>query len=176
MHIHLIRHTRLQAEGLCYGRHDPPLADSFEAEAQALAARLADLPTMDFYCSPALRCRRLAERLGLQPQYDERLLELDFGDWEGLAWADIPWVESDAWTANFVHQAPPNGERYAALQARAVNFLQMLRTSGEADVGVITHAGVIRACLAWLQDIPMAQSFERIAVGHGEIVRVALPD
>lgn len=176
MYLTLIRHTRLQAEGLCYGRHDPPLAESFVTEAQALAARLDDLPAMTFYCSPALRCRRLAEHLGLQPQYDTRLLELDFGDWEGRAWADIPRHESDTWVANYVYQAPPNGESYMALQARAVSFLQGLQVSGAAHVGIISHAGVIRAGLAWLRNIPLEQSFERIVVGYGEIVRVQLPD
>ncbi len=176
MHLALIRHTRLQADGLCYGRHDPPLAAGFEAEAQLLASKLADLPKMDFYCSPSLRCRRLAEYLGLQPQYDTRLMELDFGDWEGRAWADIPRDESDAWAANIAHGAPPNGESYPALQARVVAFLHDLRVGGRTHAGLITHAGVIRACLSWLHNIPLEQSFERIAMEYGEIVQLRFAD
>ncbi len=175
MHLHLIRHTHVQAEGLCYGRHDPPLAASFETEVQALAARMADLPTMPIYCSPALRCRRLAENLGLQPHYDDRLQELHFGTWEGRLWSDIPRTESDIWTANFVHQAPPNGESYATLQARVLDFLQDLHASGTTQAAIISHAGVIRACLAHVQRIPLEQSFSQITVGYGDIIRIEIP-
>lgn len=172
MQLVLIRHTRLQAEGLCYGRHDPPLASSFEAEAQVLAARLSSLPPMPVYCSPAPRCRYLAEYLGLQPRYDARLLEMDFGDWEGRAWSEIPRAKSDAWAADFVHYAPPNGENYVALQARVVDFLQDLQSGDDAHAAIISHAGVIRACLAHLQNIPLEQSFARIAVGYGDIFQI----
>jgi alpha-ribazole phosphatase len=172
--LYLIRHTRLQAEGLCYGRHDPPLAASFEAEAAVLATQIAGWPPMPVYSSPAPRCSRLAKYLDFRPQYDDRLLELDFGDWEGRAWAEIPRAQSDAWAANFVHQAPPNGECYAALQARVVDFLQDLRNNGIAHAVVISHAGVIRACLAHLKRIPLEQSFTQITIGHSEIIQVEL--
>jgi alpha-ribazole phosphatase len=173
--LYLIRHTRLQAEGICYGRHDPPLADSFAADAQALAAQLADLPIMPVYCSPALRCRRLAEQLGWQPQYDARLLELDFGDWEARAWADIPRHESEVWTADFVRRTPPNGESYAALQIRVVEFLRELQKQGAEHAAIVSHAGVIRAALAWLRNIPLEHSFQRISVDYGEVIIAPFP-
>lgn len=160
---------------MCYGRHDPPLADSFASEARAVATQLADLPPMPVYCSPALRCRHLAEHLGWQPQYDPRLLELDFGDWEGRAWHDIPRAESEAWTVDFVRRTPPNGESYAALQVRVVEFLRELQTQGAEHAAIVSHAGVIRAALAWLRNIPLEHSFQRISVDYGEVIISPFP-
>ena len=34
---------------------------------------------------------------------DSRLAEMHFGQWEGVAWNDIPRHELDAWAANFAH-------------------------------------------------------------------------
>ncbi len=175
MQLYLIRHTRLQAEGLCYGRHNPPLAPSFAAEAEAVKASFAEVEPMAVYSSPAARCRALVEHLGWQTRYDPRLQELDFGDWEGRAWHDIPRAESEAWTADFVRRAPPNGESYAALQARVVEFLRELQQQGAAQAVIVSHAGVIRAALAWLRNIPLEHSFQRISVDCGEVIIAPFP-
>lgn len=175
MQLHLIRHTRVLAEGLCYGRHNPPLAPSFAEEAEAVKAKLAGAAPMVVYSSPAPRCRALVEHLGWQTQYDPRLLELDFGDWEGRAWHDIPRAESEAWTADFVRRTPPNGESYAALQVRVVEFLRELQQQGTEQAAIVSHAGVIRAALAWLRNIPLEHSFQRISVDYGEVINSPFP-
>lgn len=176
MQLCLIRHTRVLADGLCYGRHNPPLAPSFAIEAEAVKARLAGAAPMAVYSSPAARCRALAEHFGWRPQYDARLQELDFGHWEGRAWEAIPRAESEHWMADFVHRAPPNGESYAALQVRVVACLSEIRQHGVEQAVVVSHAGVIRAALAWLHNIPLAQSFTQIHVDYGAVIDVTLPN
>lgn len=118
----------------------------------------------------------LAEHLELAPNYDGRLLELDFGDWEGRPWGDIPRSESDPWSADFVNQSPPRGECYFALQSRVVDFLEEKRLRGVSHLAIITHSGVIRAALAWIRKIPLEQSFEHIQVGYGEIIQETFPE
>lgn len=176
MRLTLIRHTRLQAEGLCYGRYDPPLAESFHYEANVIMSSLPEFESASFYCSPAGRCKRLAEYLALNPIFDDRLLELDFGVWEGKPWNEIPRSESDPWLADFVNQCPPRGESYGALQSRIVDFLTEKQGSGVSHLAMITHSGVIRAALAWIRNIPLEQSLEQIPLGFGEIIRETLTE
>jgi hypothetical protein len=72
--------------------------------AQGLAAELPE--KAELWVSPLQRCELLAQSLrGLRPDLpcktDARLVEMNFGHWEGVAWADIPRTALDAWTADF---------------------------------------------------------------------------
>ena len=136
-------------QGTCYGRLDAmPEPHVFADAAAALAPHLPRFPIAS---SPSLRCRRLAEALhahalanGHAPaplRIDERLRELDFGDWEGLRWDDIQRASLDAWSADVAGFAPPGGESFDRLVERVREALDAL----DRPHVVITHAGVIRA-------------------------------
>lgn len=152
----LLRHPRPRvAPGLCYGRTD--LAEGPTASAEIAAALKRAPPAAAVLASPALRCRRLAERLAARDAValalDDRLLELDFGRWEGRPWDAIDRAESDPWAADPWRVAPPGGETFAALHARVAAVL------AEAPPGaaLVTHAGPIRAA----RMIRLGLSFER---------------
>ena len=79
MQLYLIRHPRPDvAPGLCYGRSDLTLAEDAAVVAAALRSLLPG--NVPVFSSPLTRCRLLAEALHPAPQFDSRLLELDFGD------------------------------------------------------------------------------------------------
>lgn len=146
----LLRHTRPAiAEGVCYGRSDLDLAEDFEA---ALEDILAALPAVsEVATSPLARCRRLAERIaaarGLPLRVDARLIEFDFGGWEGRAWGAIPRAEIDAWAADFQHARPHGGESVAMLAERVGAALSEARAVSPPALWV-SHAGVARAAAA----------------------------
>lgn len=144
MRLHLIRHPKPQVElGICYGQLDIPA----KIETADLARLRAELPPgLPVWSSPLLRCRQLAEQLHSQPVIDERLSEINFGDWEGRRWDDIPRHEIDAWAADVVNYAPPGGESPRQLQARA---RQAIAGIDAPEAVIVTHAGVIRALLAF---------------------------
>jgi alpha-ribazole phosphatase len=146
MRLHLIRHPKPLIEpGICYGQLDI-LAKIENSDLVRLRAEL--LPDLPVWSSPLLRCRHLAEQLHPQPVIDARLAELNFGDWEGLPWDDIPRYELDAWAADVVGYVPPGGESPRALQRRALDFVMSLTVP---EAVIVTHAGVIRCLLAhWL--------------------------
>lgn len=171
MFLTLIRHTRVLARGLCYGRHNPPLAETFEQEAAAIKTQITSLSGVPFYCSPAQRCRRLAEYLQIEHQHDDRLQELDFGDWDGRHWLEIPRAQSEAWLVDFVNHVPPNGESYAQLSQRVLGLVHELAATHER-AGLITHSGVIHAILAHARGIPLAESYEKLSVAYGEVVHL----
>ena len=169
MILHLIRHPKPVVEsGICYGRLD------LEAEnAATVAERLrAELPPgLPVWSSPLRRCRTLAEYLHPAPQVDERLVEMDFGRWEGLRWDAVPRAELDAWAADIAGYAPPGGESPRALQGRALDFVASLTVP---EAVIVTHAGVIRTLLAHWQDLPPT-AWPQLVFAYGSRTTVAVP-
>ncbi|TSA49131.1 MAG: alpha-ribazole phosphatase [Nitrosomonadales bacterium] len=174
MELYLIRHTTPEvAPGVCYGRLDVPLAGSFPDEAEAIRQRLKVLPAMDFFSSPAQRCRRLAEQLDPSAlHFDARLQEMDFGAWEGCAWTDIDRAQSDIWAVDFIHTPCPGGESWSALRKRVMDFLEHLVLRKLPRAAIVTHAGVIRTIVAHYRGLPPEKLFE-VTVGYGEIIHIA---
>lgn len=153
MRLWLLRHARvLAAPGLCYGASDLP-ADP-EATQVAAGHAAAALPAgLPVWVSGLHRARALADALQAlrpdlgTPRCDERLNEMDFGRWEGRAWADIPRTEVDAWTEHFADHRVGGGESTRQVLERVADALAALRTEvgPQGQVLWVTHAGVIRA-------------------------------
>ena len=169
MILHLIRHPKPLVEaGICYGRLDIS-AENFDALAESL---LTELPSgLPLWSSPLRRCRALAECLNSNPVFDNRLVEMDFGAWEGRSWEDIPRPELDAWAADVGGYAPPGGESPLALQQRALDFVATLDVP---EAVIVTHAGVIRTLLAHWQGLPPARWTE-LVFDYGSCTRVEVP-
>jgi len=148
--VALVRHlpTDMPA-GHCYGRLDLPPGQAGDPE--AVQAALTGFPGVRLLSSPARRCRALAEALGaalrLPLSFDARLLELDFGGWEGLAWEAVPRAALDAWAADPWGFAPPGGESGAALVARVRGLADGL-TGGTI---VVAHGGPLKVLAALLE-------------------------
>ena len=121
-----VRHAKTDVAGRCVGRTDVEPLQSPTDAAQVLnaspeVARLATSCVV--WTSPLIRCRGLAEVLAhpRSPRVDERLLEADFGSWEGRSWRDIETSEPAAmtrWMERWQMEGPPGGESAAALEAR----------------------------------------------------------
>lgn len=150
MALILLRHTTPNvAPGTCYGQTDLDTAATFEAE--AAAAREA-LPAFErIVSSPLLRCRKLADfvssKTGFPVVSDPRLMEMDFGTWEGRAWSEIDREEINAWASDFYHARPHGGESVSVLQTRVRDAIDDLRGRDTSTL-IVSHAGVIRAALA----------------------------
>lgn len=168
MQLFLIRHPRpLLAAGVCYGQLDVEAEDP-----RPLAERLRALLPDDIavIASPLRRARALAEALHPHPLFDRRLMEIDFGAWEGCHWDGIERTLLDDWAADVLHFVPPGGESAAMLQARAVDCI--LSLSGQSSA-LVTHAGVIRALLGhWLR-LPIGE-WSQLALAFGGITLLEL--
>ncbi|MEL7111822.1 MAG: alpha-ribazole phosphatase [Pseudomonadota bacterium] len=170
MALVLLRHTQPDiAPGVCYGQTDLDVASTFDADA---ARVLADLPSVSrIVSSPLMRCRKLAEFIAqarvLGMTEDPRLMEMDFGCWEGKAWSEIPRPEIDAWADDFFHARPHGGESVAALTARTRAALSDWRDETRTTL-IVTHAGVIRAAHAQGET---AEAFS-FPIDFGEHVRL----
>lgn len=152
------RHPTTDAPpGLCYGRWNVALAPGAAAE---IAAACAAPPAFDYIvASPAWRARDLAEALatatGRRLEFDERLLDMNFGRWEGEFWADIDRAESGPWAQDPWNIAPPSGESFSMVHSRVGAALL------EAPPGgcFVTHAGPIRAALMIQRGLGFAAAF-----------------
>jgi ribonuclease H / adenosylcobalamin/alpha-ribazole phosphatase len=86
---------------------------------------------------------------------DERLREFDFGQWEGLTWAQIVQATPELATAEVTAARlyePPGGEPFAAVVDRVASFVRDVRDLGErAQVLIVAHAGTLHALLAALR-------------------------
>ena len=155
MRLILVRHPKpLCEKGICYGRLD------LECEPEALLEAVQKLAILApaSHTSPARRARELATRLGPQLIVDDRLQELDFGDWEGRRWQDLGREAIDAWHRGLPDSAPPNGETLTAMAERCASWLKSLQPS-ESPILAITHAGPIRIVRAILEDTEIVASF-----------------
>lgn len=177
MDIYLIRHTSVATPtGICYGRSDVALSETYAAEKVVVASKLAEplaAGTVLTYASPLRRCRQLAEDLASGPvHFDERLREYDFGRWELQLWADLPPTELDPWMADFVTMPAPDGETFGGLQARTVEFLEELVTAAPAGpVLVFAHSAVIRSLLCHCLGLPLTNAF-RLGLGYGAVSKI----
>lgn len=157
----LVRHAPVLAPpGICYGQLDLPV--ELEATARCAERLASTLPrtllhTSVLRHSTLQRCELLAQAAyALRPDFtlksDARLRELNFGAWEGLAWATLPRAELDTWAAQLATYAPGGGERLIDMLARVGAALQEDSTVASetgSDVVWIAHAGVAR-CVQWL--------------------------
>jgi broad specificity phosphatase PhoE len=138
-----------------------PLTRAGIAQAEAMGAALAEAlgprPDRDLWVSPSGRTQQTAaivgEHLGhpfFDWRQDNRLLEIDVGDWEGRYYADIvaevgPIVDADR---RLFSMPAPNGEWFPAIAARLESWLADLDPS--RPVLAISHgitARVLRGLL-----------------------------
>lgn len=178
MNLHLIRHTSLDIpSGICYGQSDVDVSSDFEIELAALSVKLSQIRFDAVYASPLQRCTKLANALALgEIKTDSRLKELHFGDWEMQAWESIPREIFDIWANDYANLAPPNGESFSQLHARAVSFLEEVSShSYGKNIAVITHGGVIRAVLAEVLNMPLKGLF-RMVIDHGSMTQISFDE
>jgi alpha-ribazole phosphatase len=174
MKVALIRHMApLIAPGVCYGRLDVPLTAAGLEEIPSLAAHTALADMRLIWSSPAKRCwaaaDAIAEFLSAEVIVDSRLLEMDFGDWEGKAWDDIPRDALDRWAAAPEEFAAPGGESGAALLARVGGFADDLRQKGR-DCVVVSHGGPLKVLSALLNGAPVDLLAPAPAIGSVTVV------
>jgi Fructose-2,6-bisphosphatase len=174
----LVRHASTDASremrNLGHGA-DPPLSPAGLRLAKRLGRTVADelgaLGTSELrvLASPALRCRQTAAEiaggLGLAPplEVERGLLEINYGEWEGLTSEECTERDPDlraAWEADPFTIRTPGGECGADVAARAFPIFEAVQDwlSRDAKGGaiVVAHNHVNRLWLTALMGWPMA--------------------
>jgi len=153
----LLRHgqTELSVQRRYSGHGDPELTALGHAQAAGAAARLARVPDVAaVLTSPLQRARQTAEVVaaatGAPLAVRRRLIETDFGKWEGLTFSEArardpelhaEWLGSE-------EVAPPDGESFAAVGRRVTEELaDVLREYPGATIVLVTHVTPIKMLL-----------------------------
>ncbi len=154
--VYLARHGRTAYNHArrFQGRLPVPLDETGRAQAAELGETAAAHPFAVLWCSPLLRARQtadaVAERIGLEPIEDERLVETDAGDWTDRPFAEVQAEDPDGFAA-FVAGDPdfrfPGGESFAEQAARVAAALSDIERA-ELPALVVCHGQVIRLALA----------------------------
>ena len=142
--------TEPNRAGLLLGRGDPALTDTGRSQAAALAGLLERRRPSVIVSSPLQRCVQTAEAiaapLGIEVTIDERLIEADYGEWEGMPLADIPADASERWRSDPDFR-PPGGESLADVAVRVAAWCE--EQSRSETVVAVTHVSPIKATVAW---------------------------
>lgn len=163
----LFRHAEAEgnAAGRTQGRIDHELTERGRRQAGAAPAALAPWRPVALYASPAARARAtaapLAAALGFAAVADERLHEVDHGELDGLAFAEIR-ERHPAFLARWRDEALddlrfPGGESMGEARARMREALEEYAARhGEADIAVVSHNLALKALLTWALGVPLA--------------------
>ncbi|SON61984.1 Phosphoserine phosphatase 1 [Mycobacterium simulans] len=182
MTVLLLRHGRSTSNtaGILAGRSEGvDLDDKGRAQATGLIDRIGTLPIRAVVSSPLLRCRRtvepLADALCLAPVIEDRLAEVDYGEWTGRKMGDL--VNEPLWKVVQAHPSAavfPGGEGLAQVQTRAVAAVRdhdrrlADQHSGDVLWLACTHGDVIKALIADAYGMHL-DGFQRVTADPGSI-------
>ena len=156
MRLYVARHgqTRWNLENRVCGRTDLPLTEEGWRQAWLLAERTKDLKIDMIIASPMLRARQTAEPAadmhGLEILVDDRLIEQDYGIYEGVSRFD------EGFLANKRHFAfrYPGGESMMDVAHRVYGLLEEIRQKyAGKSVLLVCHGGVCRVIRTFFEDM-----------------------
>ena len=164
--------TALNRSGRLQGRLDAPLSELGLEQAAGLSLELANLPVTRIVARPLQRAVQTASAIaaphGLDVETDERIIELDYGEWDGVPLASVPASAWDDWRADPAY-APPGGESLQAVTARVASFLDdALRD----DVTIaVSHVSPIKAAVCCALRVDERASW-RMHLGVASVTRL----
>lgn len=184
----ILRHPETEANvaGRWVGRGDSPYTERGQRQALLLAEEIARFGPEELWSSSLRRCREITETasaaLEITPIWDDRLLEMDFGQVEGLTYAET--VERGIVFDFKSEDAPvaPGAESRREILLRTADVLDAMLAGDAQRIVVVTHGGVVRSTIPHLLDLPISSiwSFHianaayleyRIIDGHCQVSR-----
>ena len=164
----LVRHGRTQKnfESRIGAREDSPLDDLGLEQARRVADRMIEFPVSHIFSSPIKRTRQtaeaIAEKLSLDIEFSQDLIEYNFGVISGLTMNEIQQAYPSIYTdiQNFIFQSPqenmdrpviPEAESFNQLEKRVSHFTEVIMDNylGQTIVAV-THLAIIKTFMATL--------------------------
>jgi probable phosphoglycerate mutase len=172
----LLRHgqTAANAKALLQGRMNLPLDPEGERQAQRSGEFLREkYPDALVVCSPLTRAHQTASAITGNVTIDERFIELDYGDWDGVALTDVDQTLWAQWR-NDPSFRPPGGETLVELDNRVrPAFEEISERAQKGDVIVVSHVSPIKAAVAWALGVGVEVSW-RTALDRASMTTVRL--
>lgn len=178
----LLRHGEPVGGHRYRGQTDDPLSE--RGWAQMWAAIPEETPWRRIVTSPLARCREFAlalgQRRGLPVKEDARFMEVRFGVWEGHTAAELEAEDPGVLTRFYqdpVRNRPAGAEPLEAFAARVAEAWRAWTIPEHRQhTLVVAHAGVIRAVIADVLEVPLPRLY-RIQVANAGLTRIVIkPD
>ena len=171
MKLFFLRHTSLNVEiDVFYGQTDLDVSDNFEEEVELIKKKILDFNidtgSIKVYSSPLKRCVKLTNRLTDTYIIDERIKEMNLGDWEMKKMSSISKKEKLEWENNLLSFKIPNGESNDEFLKRLKSFLEDIYKFNE-DALIVCHAGSINGMLSLLTKEP----FDKMVKNYWELIK-----
>jgi len=147
--LFLVRHgrTAINVGNKLQGRIDHPLDDVGIQQSIEIAAVIRNIDRV--ISSPLIRAKQTAEAFGKPIEIEERFIELDYGDFDGMLQKDVSEDIWRQWRGNNDYR-PPNGESLHELDGRVRGALSDLMEDARLkNVVVVSHVSPIKAAIAW---------------------------
>ena len=174
----LMRHgeTAWNRERRVMGDLDIPLNDTGRAQAAEAAELLASFAVDRIIASPLVRAQEtaaiIAARLDVAIESDPRLVEVRFGEWQGLTYDEVSLdARYRAFADDPVSNATPGGDTAATVQERGLASLGSLG-AGECAL-FVTHGDLIRTVLCHFLASPLS-AYRRIRTDNGGLSAIAI--
>ena len=136
------------------GRVDLSLDDTGLAQAHALVARLADRPIAAVYSSPLKRAvetaRPTAQQLGLPVQLLPGIIDINYGDWQGLSHPEVATAYPDlypCWLETPQRVKFPHGESLRQVRLRGMAALKEVAARHDGRVILLVAHQVVNKVL-----------------------------
>ena len=172
----LLRHgqTSANAKALLQGHIDLDLDEVGREQAKKCGAFINQhFPSAVVVSSPLKRARQTAEQLSEDVRVDDRFIELNYGDWDGLALTEIPQHQWATWRSD-PHFRPPNGESLAELDERVRPALEELAERAQHEhVVVVSHVSPIKSAVTWALGVGPSATW-RCHLDRASICRIAI--
>ena len=168
MKFFFLRHTSLNIDpDIFYGQTDLDVSSSFENEVKGILKKIKteeiNIKKIKIYSSPLKRCIKLAKKISSDFEVDERLKELNLGDWEMKKMSSIPKKLKDEWENDLMNFKIPNGETNQMFLKRLNGFLDSVKKEKQ-DCLIVSHAGSINGMLSNLTRL----SFNKLVKNYWE--------
>ena len=179
----LVRHGQSKANecGYLVGNTEAPLSPKGEKQAKAVSEYILKAYKVDvIYSSPLSRAcdtvKGVADELNLPINTENKLIEFNFGKWEGLTHEEIKNNFDDGyskWARDPGVFIPDGGESMAQLQTRVVEKLKEIGKKEDGKTVLVgSHSSVIRALLCYVQGLPLTKMKYTPWVVNGSIAEI----
>lgn len=182
--LYFIRHgeTDWNREQRYQGQTDIPVNERGRSQAERNGRALCelvgrDLAAVDFVASPLSRATETMQivrsRLGLAPEpfrRDQRLIESNFGHWEGQLWSELPRIDPAGFAARKADTwgwTPIGGENYTMVEARVRAWVASI----ERTTIAVSHGNISRSLRGVLLNLDKA-AVPKLEVPQDKILRL----
>ncbi|MFZ4516454.1 MAG: histidine phosphatase family protein [Acidimicrobiia bacterium] len=169
----LVRHgeTQNNREGRLQGRTDIALTDVGRAQATAVARMIGasvhpEGGVVRIMSSPLRRAYEtasiIANTLQREVEIDDRLIEIDYGIWEGRVFQEVLRDEDPLWRTDPTF-APPGGESVEQVVERVADFVREILPEdapSEQLVIAVSHVSPIKAAVTYALSIDPMRSWQ----------------